>query len=55
MKNLKFIDKKKNKKCNKKVIKLYNEAFPKEETIPIKNIELFYALNKWIKIAIVIL
>ena len=55
MKNLKFIDKKKNKKCNKKAIKLYNEAFPKEERIPIKNIELFYALNKWIKIAIVIL
>lgn len=35
MKNLNFIDTKKNKKCNKKVIKLYNEAFPKDEKIPI--------------------
>ena len=35
MNNLIFLDIKNNKECNKKVIKLYNEAFPKEERIPI--------------------
>ncbi len=35
MNNLNFLDIKNNRECNKKVIKLYNEAFPKEERIPI--------------------
>ena len=44
MNNLTFRNIKSNKECNKNVIKLYNEAFPKDEK--------FYALNKWIKIVI---
>lgn len=35
MNNLNFLDIKNNRECNKKVIKLYKEAFPKEERIPI--------------------
>ena len=35
MNNLNFLDIKNNRECNKKVIKLYNEAFPKDEKIPI--------------------
>lgn len=33
--NLTFLDIKNNKEYSKKVEKLYNEAFPKEERIPI--------------------
>lgn len=35
MSNLDFIDIKNNKECGNKVIKLYNEAFPRDERIPI--------------------
>lgn len=46
MKNLNFIDIKNNKECNKKVIKLYNEAFPKEERIPIWILKRLIRKNK---------
>ena len=46
MNNLDFIDIKNNKKCNKKVIKLYNEAFPKDERIPIWLLKLLARKNK---------
>ena len=46
MNNLTFKDIKNNKECNKKVIKLYNEAFPKEERIPIWLLEKLARKNK---------
>lgn len=46
MSNLNFIDIKKSKECNKKVIKLYNEAFPKNERIPIWLLKILARKNK---------
>lgn len=46
MSDLDFIDIKNNKKCNKKVIKLYNEAFPKDERIPIGVLKILARKNK---------
>lgn len=44
--NLIFLDIKNNKECRKKVIKLYNEAFPKDEKIPIWLLKLLARKNK---------
>lgn len=44
--NLTFLDIKNNKECRKKVMKLYNEAFPKEEKIPIWLLKLLARKNK---------
>ena len=46
MNNLNFLDIKNNRECNKKVIKLYNEAFPKDEKIPIWLLKLLARKNK---------
>lgn len=46
MVNLTFLDIKSNIECRKKVIKLYNEAFPKDERIPIWLLELLARKNK---------
>lgn len=43
---LNFLDIKNNKKCNKEVKKLYNEAFPKDERIPILLLKLLARRNK---------
>lgn len=44
--NLAFIDIKNSTECSEKVIKLYNEAFPKEERIPIWLLKLLARKNK---------
>lgn len=44
--NLTFLDIKNNKEYSKKVEKLYNEAFPKEERIPIWLLKLLARKNK---------
>lgn len=44
--NLKFLDIKNNREYNKKVKKLYNSAFPKEERIPILLLKLLARKNK---------
>lgn len=46
MKDLDFIDIKNNKECGNKVIKLYNEAFPKDERIPIFLLKILARKNK---------
>ena len=46
MSNLDFIDIKNNKECGNKVIKLYNEAFPKDERIPIWLLKMLARKNK---------
>lgn len=44
--NLTFLDIKNNRECRKKVIKLYTEAFPKDERIPIWLLKLLARKNK---------
>ena len=44
--NLNFLDIKNNSESSKEVIKLYNEAFPKEEIIPIWLLKLLARKNK---------
>lgn len=44
--NLAFIDIKNSTECSEKVIKLYNEAFPKEERIPIWLLKLLARKSK---------
>ena len=46
MANLTFLDIRNNREYKKKVRKLYNEAFPKEERIPIWLLELLARKNK---------
>ena len=46
MSNLTFLDIKNNKGCSKKVGKLYNVAFPKEERVPIWILKLLERENK---------
>lgn len=46
MVNLTFLDINKNREYSKKVIKLYNEAFPKDEKIPIWLLKLLARKNK---------
>lgn len=46
MSNLNFIDIKNNKECNKEVLQLYNEAFPKDERIPICLLKILVRKNK---------
>lgn len=46
MSNLTFLDIKNNKGCSKKVGKLYNVAFPKEERVPIWILKLLARENK---------
>lgn len=44
--NLTFLDINNNRECSKKVIELYNEAFPKDEKIPIWLLKLLARRNK---------
>ena len=53
MSNLNFIDIKNNKECNKEVLQLYNEAFPKDERIPICLLKILVRKNKAKSILIV--
>ena len=46
MNNLTFFDIKNNKEYSKNAIKLYNEAFPKDERIPIWLLKLLARKNK---------